>query len=296
LLGWAFLFPALSLSLLAQNGPEMDMERAAAVISWPATNDDYIVLSSATVDGTYYPCLDPIARGPGVLQMAVRTTDHSQYFKLAQGQWFMDDFDDGNFEAWSVTYDVPDLETNIAVEPANGALRIHGTCAECDRRLVVFYRTKLMMADCALSIDILAWDESVIGDRPGVGFVTRLAGPSVAESPRYSAGISMESGSYPGRAALYIMEYTENGSHYLSGPAPFPKIDPVRDYRLVFYCVGPILTLQLFDLAEGTLVKQIQAIDSTLTDGWVALWVSENGPSGTLDFTVDNFVAVGTSP
>ena len=64
----------------------------------------------------------------------------------------------------------------------------------------------------------------------------------------------------------------------------------------MFYGAGSQLTVQLFDLADGSLVAEYQDTDSTLTDGWVGFYVVEHGPSGTVDFWLDNFVAVGTSP
>ena len=125
--GMVLPLPALALSLPAQtNGPEMDIERAAAVISWPVSATNYIVLSAANPDGPWIPCLDPVARGAGVMQMAVRTTDYSQYFKLAQGQRFVDHFEDGDIEGWTVTYYSPDFESLATLEHANGQLRVHG--------------------------------------------------------------------------------------------------------------------------------------------------------------------------
>ena len=84
----------------------------------------------------------------------------------------------------------------------------------------------------------------------------------------------------------------------MAPPTPFDKTGITNDYRLVFYGVGSQLTVQLFDLADGTLVKEIQVSDSdgTLTEGWVGFYVAENGTSGTVDFTLDNFVAFGTTP
>ena len=73
-------------------------------------------------------------------------------------------------------------------------------------------------------------------------------------------------------------------------------MDPTHDYRLVFYGVGSLLRLELFDLTTGDLIAQHQVVDDTLTDGYVGFMVQEQGPSGMMDYLFDNFHAAGTTP
>jgi len=95
---------------------------------------------------------------------------------------------------------------------------------------------------------------------------------------------------------LQIWEQTGDSSPSLCDFYKFPKTDPAKNYRLVFSGVGPELAIQLFDLTDGALVAMINVVDDTLTDGWVGFYVGVQGPSGTVDFWLDNFVAVGTTP
>ena len=300
-LGRLFLLPALALSLPAQtNGPEINIERAAAVISWPVSATNYIVLSSANpTNGPWYPCLDPIAYGPGTCQVAVRTTDHSQYFKLAQGEWFMDDFEDGDLDGWTIVYADPAAATNLTTEVTDGQLRIHGTWPGSGLwRSVILHRTDLLLADFAMSIDILGWDESDPGDDPCILLAARIDPNQVIPQNvyAYSAGLAIRYYADPSRSALWFRESTGTDAQVLGEFAPFEQTDPAKNYRLVFYGVGNRLTVELYDLTTGQRIAEHTVTDDTLADGWLGFWVYEAGPSGTVDFTLDNFVAVGTTP
>lgn len=290
---------ASTLTALADEPPPLDIDHAAAVISWPASGKDYIVLSSATPDGPWIPCLDPVAQGPGVLQMAVHTTDHSRYFKLAKGQRFMDDFDDGDLEGWTVGFSETGYEEAVTVETTGGKLRIHGACPECDAPNMGLYLTNLLLADFTVSVDILDWDISAGPYNTGHALFARIDPDHVTPTRRnkaYMGGFLVTPSFAPSYSALWIYEVTGPTSEEQLGDITFfPPVSHTRDYRLVFTGVGSQLTLQLFDLTDGSLVAENQAVDDTLTEGWVGIWGSGR-TTKKIDITLDNFVAVGTTP
>jgi hypothetical protein len=88
-----------------------------------------------------------------------------------------------------------------------------------------------------------------------------------------------------------------NGTWLLSSSDPFDKLDPARDYQLVFCGVGGQFIVQLYDLTDGTQIAEHREVDpEPLSLGWIGFRVNQNGSSQSLDFTLDNFIVVGTTP
>jgi hypothetical protein len=299
-LGWLFLIPALTTTLPAQPiEPEMQIQcggDGTALITCHDASNEWIVVSSSSLDGPWVPRLESVSPGSNTFQMTVTTPHQCEYFRLARGLRFEDDFNDGDLAGWSLYYSYPPFENFVTLEPTNGQLRISGTCAGCPSvaRQVVFYRTNLVMADFAASIDVLGWDISP-GSYANLTLVARVQpGPPSDYTPLYMGGLQVAPPSTSGLSLLWVWE---GGGAGVIGPGHFfPKIDPARDYRLVFCGVGRKLTVKLYDLTDGHLVANYEVQDSTLTDGWVGFFVQETGPSGAMDFTVDNFRVVGTTP
>ena len=102
--------------------------------------------------------------------------------------------------------------------------------------------------------------------------------------------------SYPTQSRILLYETEGAEGDTLVYRFFSPKMDPSKDYRLVFYVVGPELTVQLFNLTDGGPPEQLTASDESLTDGWVGFRVRGATPAGTRDFWLDNFIAVGTTP
>jgi hypothetical protein len=293
-LGWLLLVPALALSLHAQ--PSLTIEDGA-VITWPASATNYIVQWANTPEGPWIPCLDPIASGPGYCAMAVPCIGECKYFRLAPGQRFEDDFEDGDLEGWTVAYADPQATNNLSLVLTNGQLLIHGLWpgSGLDRH-VLFHRTNLVLADFAMSIDILGWDESDGGDIPNIVLVGRL-NPSyvtLTNSYWYGGGAGMRYSGDLTKSAMFL--WKQLGVVGYGGSSAFEKTDPAKDYRLVFSGTGFQFTVQSFDLSDGTLRAEYSGTDNILTGGWVGFYVVEHGLSGTVGFWLDNFVAVGTTP
>ena len=58
--------------------------------------------------------------------MAVPCIGECKYFRLAPGQRFEDDFEDGDLEGWTVAYADPQATNNLSLVLTNGQLLIHG--------------------------------------------------------------------------------------------------------------------------------------------------------------------------
>jgi hypothetical protein len=87
----------------------------------------------------------------------------------------VDDFEDGDIEGWTVAYESPQFENYVTLESTNGQLRIYGNWPGSGlKRIVIFHRTNLMLADFAMSTDIRGWDESDSEDIPNIALVARL--------------------------------------------------------------------------------------------------------------------------
>jgi hypothetical protein len=298
-LGWVFLIPALATSLPAQAvGPGMDIQcggDGTVVITCHDSSNEWIVVSSSSLDGPWIPRLEPASPGSNTFQMTVPTPHQYEFFRLARGQRFVDDFEDNNLAGWSVFYPDPQFENFVILEPTNGQLRIHATCPACPNRRVYLYSTNVLLADFAMSFDILAYDERP-GDHPSAALVARLE-PRVLNiySAHYLGGVNPAASELPGWSKVWLHRLPDNVGtvDYL------PKMDPARDYRLVFYGVGNSLTVELYDLADLSVPIATNAVTDTgtpLPPGWIGFRVKEEGASGTVDWTLDNFVAVGTTP
>jgi hypothetical protein len=300
-LGLILFTPLLATSLLAQPaGPELKIAHAGdrnCVLTWPVTSQEYVVISSDFVDGRWRPLLDSVTEVSGTNHMTVSATDQTRYFKLAQGQRLVDDFEDGDLEGWTITsYPDPVWQGIFQVEPTNGTLRIRGTCPSCTDRDVFLYRTNLMLADFSMSIDILGWDERA-GDVPTLVMISRMDPSSVYPLPSwaYGAGLRTRGDSNPNVSAVYFIEFQGN-TKSTGGWNSFAKMHTSVDYRFVVRGTGGSFNSYLVDLSTGEKVVNNWISDPTLTEGWVGFYVTEHGSSGTLDFTLDNFVAVGTTP
>ena len=293
----------------AQDPPKLDIENSV-LLSWPVSSDDYIVLSSAEANGPWIPCLEPIARGPDLFQVAVRTADSAKYFKLAQGTRFMDDFDDGDIEGLRSNSIFPEFEDQITLGFNDGRLRIKSSCPECAERMMWFIPEGLRMADFASSIDILAWDKGT-DESPNllqVGLFARTD-PSIVEDPptvslMYQGALNISIPEYPGESSIWLWEFTgpylENQHQRIGeGPHNLPEMNPANDYRLVFYGVGDSLTVELYDLSDlENPLYTLTETDTSLTEGYVGFYVRETwwGGAATIDVTLDNFIVTGTTP
>jgi hypothetical protein len=298
-LGWLFLITVLAATLPAQaTGPEMEIQcggDGTAVITCHDASNEWIVVSSSSLDGPWIPRLESVSPGSNTFQMTVTTPRQTEFFRLARGQRFVDDFEDGDLEGWSVFYPDPQFENFVTLDPTNGQLRIHATCPACPNRRVYLYNTNVLLADFVMSFDILAYDERP-GDHPSAALVARLE-PRVLNtySAHYLAGVNPAASELPGWSKVWLHRLPDNVGtvDYL------PKMNPATDYRLVFHGVGNSLTVELYDLADLSAPIATNAVTDTgtpLPPGWIGFRVKEEGASGTVDWTLDNVVAVGTTP
>ena len=88
-LGWLLLIPALGSSLPAQAaGPGMDIQcggDGTAVITCHDASNEWIVVSSSSLDGPWIPRLEPANVGTNLFRMTVPMLHQTEYFRLARG-------------------------------------------------------------------------------------------------------------------------------------------------------------------------------------------------------------------
>jgi hypothetical protein len=229
--------------------------------------------------------------------MTLCTTGESKYFRLARGQRFEEA--DWDLAGWTVTHWETGAPDYLTWEATSGQLRIHGYWPGTNlHRHVMFHRTDLMLKDFALSIDILGWDESHPEDVPNIVLLGRLY-PSFVKPPNayaYSGGAGMRYSGNPTNSCVWLWGHDGISGVYLGSLQTFEKTDPAKDYRLQLDCAGSELTVRFFNLTDGILAFEYTESDDSYANGWVGFYVVEHGPDGTVDFWLDNFVAVGTTP
>jgi len=218
----------------------------------------------------------------------------------------VDDFEDGDISDWVISYADPHAKTNLTVEVTDGQLHIHGNWPGTNHdRQVYLCKTNLLPADFAMSIDILGWDESP-EDLLNVWLIAR-ADLAYFHEPTNRAsvhgGVSMTPFGSTTNSLVWLMKYWEHPTipPTLFNSDLFEKIVSTKNYRLAFGGTGGYHGVLLYEiLADGTLrlIHGFQVPEDPFprTQGWVGFGVNQDGPSGTVDFTLDNFVAVGTVP
>jgi len=308
-LGWLFLLPALALSLPAQTGPELNITLTNggtnALISWEENpGEECLVYYSWSLDGPWFVCLEEIARASTQCQMTLQVIDNKRYYRLrqVQSQRFVDDFGDGDIAGWTIDYWDPEATNYLTLDPSGGQLRIHGQAGANQTRNVFFCKTNLWLGDFAMSIDIIDWHE-IEGDIPRVSLTANGQMDYWNEPRNYSSnngGVNMAPNGSTIISELWLMRVWTNGSGVVVNSDPFLKIVPSKDYRLEFYGASGWYRVVLYEiLSDGALSRIMgRTVEDPipLTQGWVGFAVSEKGPGGYLDFTLDNFVAVGTVP
>ena len=266
----------------------------AALLSWPEPTEEQIVVGATNLvpGAVWTPWPEPIFKRFGQMCMTVPTTASQQFFKLMPGRQFSDDFSEkwGPFtnrnsykdwfkdpgEAWIVT---------------NGVLQLTGITDSILVLAPLGTNAAAYLGDFYVSVDLLDWVSGgtnssafwlggrceKLGDYYGVG---------------YFGGLTLNADGIPGRSGLWI----NNNDTITLGPHFDMQQNPLP-YRIQFSGVGTNLSLRLLNLTNGQLIQEVNANDSTLTNGWVALGI-EGWPGLVyrFTFTVDNFLATGTKP
>ncbi|MCP5522262.1 MAG: hypothetical protein H7A46_12020 [Verrucomicrobiales bacterium] len=293
-LGWLFLVPILTTPVQAQL-PNLNIAVDSICLTWPVTVEECIVVCSKSPTGPWTPVPVPIQEADGQYQAVVRCSDQQKYFRLAKGTCFVDDFEDGNIDDWTVTFVDPASEGDFIVEATCGRLRIHGGRSGDYDPAVMLSRKDLLFGDFALAIDILGWH-----DEPDAGALVGLGGRLEAEPvfPKFAFQF--------GLVAFRMVDNSSHSAVVLGNRYRYPMdlvgeiqelptvLDPGKDYRLVFSAVGREMSVQLHDLKTGTLVKAYSHSDAPLPPGHVAFSVGDYGLY--TDFLFDNFIAVGLWP
>ncbi|MCP5522267.1 MAG: hypothetical protein H7A46_12045 [Verrucomicrobiales bacterium] len=272
--------------------PDLNIGVDSVCLTWAPTGEECIVVCAESPDGPWTPVPVPIREVDGQHHAVVRCSDQQKYFRLAKGLCFTEGFEATDLEGWTVLHWDPATEGIIIPEVSCGALRIHGPNAGFDSPLIALYRTDRALADFGLSLDILDWAHED-GAGANLAMIARLDpafDPSSRVDPQAYFGCLVMSDNQDRRKSNlgFYTKYPDDWDY-----SPFERTDAAKDYRIEFTGVGNKLTLRLFELGSGRLVHEFQEHYNKRDSGLVGFYVVDHDP--TVDFRVDNFIAVGTT-
>jgi hypothetical protein len=271
------------------DAPQLEIA-TSVLLSWPKnTAEEQIVVGTGSLSNSVWtPWPEPIFMRNGQLCMAVPATAQQQYFELAPGTQFIDDFASApqwpyaSKGDWAVVFANSGDSTRFVCTNVDGTLRIHTVTAAVDGRILVLPPgPDVVVGDFTASVDILKWP--VKGRE--VGFLVRgtINRTNLHDgSNGYIATASREQGKlvfWNGRTDVLGDEFT---------------FDSTANYRLVFSGVGPDLSLRLANLKTG-MSSVMKLKDTYWRQGPVALYLDAMA-DGSLDITLDNFFVTGTKP
>ncbi|MHC1764417.1 MAG: hypothetical protein AB9869_08935 [Verrucomicrobiia bacterium] len=297
-------FPEITLdnfTVLQYPAPVLD-EQHSVLLAWPeGTAEEMVAVSADSVEGPYDKlCPEPIYKRFGNVSLAVPITATRQFFTLAPGTQFSDDFDPpkppfsgkDNWVPWF--YDEADA-TRWSVSPSNGVLRVQtlATPADHDGRLAIAPPGPVLrVVDFCASVDVLSL---TVNDTDG------LAGIA-------ARGVWDPETGWPGNVKSYIGSVVPNSDGVNQArlnffPGSWPPVrgkvfafKPGTPYRLIFSGLGQRFTIELIDLKTGqAAVEPLEVTNSTFSQGHLGLFLQTGRPT-TFDATLDNFFVTGTKP
>ena len=266
----------------------------AALLSWPEPTEEQIVVGATNLltGAVWTPWPEPIFKRFGQMCMTVPTTASQQYFKLAPGRQFLDDFGNGwgpftNRDSYMDFVKDPGEEWFVT----NGALKLQSAYSGF---LLVPLGTNAAAKheDFFTSADILDWVTS------GTNWsLFSIAGRIVILSPTagigYGGGLALNADGIAGNVQLTIFHEW----HQVWGPTFDMGTNP-PPYRLELSGVGnPIcrLRLRVLSLTTKALIAEQTLLATEITSGVPAIWVNKPIQAGdTLAITVDNYFVTGT--
>lgn len=276
------------------DAPVLDIEKSV-LLSWPQnTAEEQIVVGATAVDGPWVPWVEPCFKRQGEVCMVVPTTSAQQFFQLAPGSQFIDDFS-GDKEPWVPLFITGDANKTTFTH-TDGVLRLRGQTGAPDTRgFLMPPGPDLVYADVAMSLDILDWDPNAPNQE--ISFAAR--GTMDRQNPGaavgYLAYVNLKDAGAGGRTRLAL--YSNPPNTNLREKAL--DLDPQKAYRLVFSAVSTRLTLELFELdalrRPVALTGSVAVTDNRHSQGAVGLWWFHVGQNA-WDISVDNFIVTGTKP
>jgi hypothetical protein len=208
-----------------------------------------------------------------------------------------DDFNDGNDQGWThvsplVGFGVPGVFT-----VTNGAYRIQTTKPSPSPALLgppraYSLRRDMVYTDFYVSVDLVDWNDTAL---EGFGLAARVRTPGLGSSAGYAFTYTRSSSN---SAGMQISRVTGERPTPISSGAGDIRLDPAKDYRLVFVGTGSHLEGRVYELPNAaTPVLAISGDDTTYTNGISGLVVFDNsGGGGVTDATFDNYLAACTEP
>jgi len=265
--------------------PEPQIERSV-LLTWPASEPSYIVVQSDSPEGPWKPTLEPIAQALGEDRVAAPIRGDAQFFRLAEGGQFLEDFSSGT--PWAPYYLDPADEGRYTFSYDNGVLRIQQSELGYAAKAVTLMPPGMPYGDnCSMCMDILDWDAEANDQL--ISFVARFSfDPNDLGGywPRFRINNS-------GSSAAYLYMYSP------SEPTPgedWADLSQKRPLRLVYSIVGNQHTFALYDLADlENPIASIEPVTHVHDRGLLGVWLSDLQTPDPFDVTIDNIVMTWTT-
>lgn len=265
----------------------------SVLLSWPEPVEEQIVVGSVSPRGPVWtPWPEPIFKRHGELCMAVPATATQQFFRLASGSQFIDDFSDPkqpftNRNDWWTYSKEPSDEWIVT----NDVLRLnwHGPLAGAFA-LIWPPGSNYWVADFSASADILDWTTSGT-NWSALGIMARgIIYPDGGLG--HAAGLRLNAYGIPGNVAPWIAYGNEQTDGLTFQTAQFPP-----PYRLEYSGLGPNHTLRVISLTTKELIREMSmTYPYGRTNGFMGLWINAPAVLESHSITVDNYLATGTKP
>lgn len=255
---------------------------------------------AAAVDGPWTACVAALSQEAGGRCATMACDGSERFFRLVHGRHVIEEFNDTS-GAWATASLVAGQIHRPWLAVTGGRCRIRGLGPGNEDFVMQFpLAAGLWYTDCAASVDIVDWNETMVGAAFGI-YLRVDAGQDLW----FPATDGMPANHYAGMLQFKPLADSDTSAISINGSGDtalvtkqFPLLDPTKRYRLQFCAAGSQLTLALFDLDHlDTPLATCQKRDTRFPKGLAALGGRRSRAGNELyDVTIDRFLLNGAMP
>ncbi|MCZ7635038.1 MAG: hypothetical protein M5U12_02595 [Verrucomicrobia bacterium] len=259
-----------------------------------------IPVEAPSLAGPWTPCAAALTQDPTERCAAMPCDGAARFFRVVPGRHVLELFTDtsGNWATASLIAGRV-FKPNLSI--TGGRCRIRGS-GLANEDFVMRYGADvgLWYTDCAASVDILDWDDAMVGASFGIYLRVKseqdlwFVATEGLPPEHYGGMLTFRRSATDPTSVITILG---PGDTTLANKS-LPLLDPDKQYRLRFCAVGKQLTLALFDLADlSTPLAVCEKLDSRIPKGLSALGGRRaRGEREFYDVTIDRFLLNGVAP
>lgn len=259
-----------------------------------------IPVEAPSLAGPWAPCAAALTQDATGRCAGMGCDGTGRFIRVVPGRHVIEEFND-NGGNWQTASPVAGRIFRPQLSIAGGRCRIRGSNAG-NEDFVMRYGADvgLWYTDCTASVDILDWDDTMVG--AAFGIYLRV---NAEQDLWFPATVGLPQEHYAGMLVFRWSESDAMSGLTITGPGDaavsvqlFPLLDPEKQYRLRFCAVGNRLTLAVFDLADLTTPLAVcEKLDSRIPKGLSALGGRRaRGGKELYDVTIDRFLLNGVAP